>query len=244
MKKLTKNIIFTLTLCLILIADLGATAFAAGGTGPYRRVLSKAGTYSQPYSYMETSVYLPTSSNVYEKKGTNDTAYIYIGGSGNGTEIDAGLQHSPTYGNWAPFINCKRVYSHPTDTDRFKAGQTVKMVFYVSSDNHVVLEVTGITDKGQTKTIKTYCNNATGWKANGVGNKMKRITSIGQSPESLSNGSYIKNVRWSNSYIGTRTSKHKWLANDTSDYVCYPNKTKVNVSYTDAGTETVSINLK
>lgn len=244
MKKLSKRIISICTLCLLLAVELGATALAAGGTGPYRRVSSNAGTKSQPYTYMETTVTLPSKSNI--KENGKDTAYVYIGGSGNGTEIDAGLQHSPTYDNWAPIINCNSVYSHPSDTDRFKGGQTVKMVFYVSADNKVVLQVSGTTDKGQYKTITTYCNTATGWKANGIGNTMKRVTSIGQSPENLSSGSYILGVKWANSYIGTTSSKHQWLANDTlaSGSICYPNKTKVTVNYVNAGEETVSIDLR
>ncbi len=244
MKKLGKSIIFVTSLCLLLIFELGATAFAASQTGPYRRVTSKTGTSSQPYSYVESSVTLPTKSNIYEATGTNDTAYVYLGGSGNGTEIDAGLQHSPTYDNWAPIILCGGVTYHPADTERFKGGQTVKLVFYVSSDNNVVLKVTGTTVSGTYKTITTYCSKATGWKANGVGNTMKRVTSIGQKPQNLSSGSYMKNVAWNNSYIGTVSSKHKWLANDTAGYITYPNSTKVSVNYTNAGVETVSINLK
>lgn len=242
MKKLSKNLIFPL--CLLLVLQLETTALAAGGTGPYRRVTSKTGTSSQPYTYVETNVTLPSASDVYEKTGTNDTAYVYLGGSGNGTEIDAGLQHSPTYDNWSPIILCKGVVNHPSDTTRFKGGQTVKLVFYVSADSKLVLKVSGTSVNGTYQTITTYCNNATGWKVNGVGNVMKRVTSIGQKPENLSSGSYIKNVKWSNSYIGTSSSKHQWLANDTAGYVTYPNKTKVAVSYVNAGSETVSIDLR
>lgn len=244
MKKLTKNLIFIASLCLLLILESNLTALAAGGTGPYRRVTSKAGTTSQPYTYVESCVILPTASNVYEKKGTNDTAYVYLGGSGNGNEIDAGLQHSPTYDNWSPIILCKGTVYHPADTERFKGGQTVKLVFYVRANGKVVLKVSGTTVSGTYKTITTYCDNATGWKVNGVGNVMKRVTSIGQKPENLNSGSYLKNISWSNSYIGTSSSKHRWLANDTNSYITYPNKTKVSVNYINAGTETVSIDLR
>ncbi len=242
MNKIIKKISMVLAGACVVVSLFGASASA--GTGPYRRVSSKVGTSSTPYTYVESKVTLPVAANVKEASGTNDTAYVYIGGSGNGTEIDAGLQHSPTYNNWAPIILCKGVVYHPTDKDRFVAGQNVTMAFYVSGDNKVTLKVTGKVTTGQTKTIVINCNNATGWKANGVGNSFKRVTSIGQAPQNLNNKSYIKNIRWYDSYIGTISKKHKWLAGDTLKYISYPsNSKKVTVNYVNAGEEVDTIDL-
>lgn len=209
MNKIIKKISMVLAGACVVVSLFGASA----GTGPYRRVSSKVGTSSTPYTYVESKVTLPVAANVKEASGTNDTAYVYIGGSGNGTEIDAGLQHSPTYNNWAPIILCKGVVYHPTDKDRFVAGQNVTMAFYVSGDNKVTLKVTG------------------------------KVTT-GQAPQNLNNKSYIKNIRWYNSYIGTISKKHKWLAGDTLKYISYPsNSKKVTVNYVNAGEEVDTIDL-
>ncbi len=241
-----KKIIRFITL-IVIISIIGSVAYAAEGTGPYRRVLSKAGTTSTPYSWMKTSVTLPSSNNVKEVQ-INDTAYAYIGGvSSTGVQVDAGLQHSPTYGNWAPIIYCNGKSFNTPSSERFDAGQTVTMEFYVVSDNNVRLSATGKV-AGVTKTLSVDCNNATGFKKNGVGNQLKRATTIGQKPENLSSGSYVYGVRWFNSYIGTSSStNHQWLAADmpsSGGYTSYPNSTKVSVSFVNAGEETVTIDLR
>lgn len=117
------------------------------------------------------------------------------------------------------------------------------MVFFVSANNSVTLKVTGKVTSGAKKTLIVNCGAATGWKSNGIGNSFKRVTSIGQKPENLSNKSFIKGVKWSNSYIGTISNKHKWSASDTLKYISYPNNKKVSVKYVNAGEETDTIDL-
>lgn len=65
---------FTIALAGICVAVSLVSVSASAGTGPYRRVSSKAGTSSTPYTYMETKVFLPMElpvlDNVVEQKGT------------------------------------------------------------------------------------------------------------------------------------------------------------------------------
>lgn len=77
----------------------------------------------------------------------------------------------------------------------------------------------------------------------GIGNEIKRITAIASNdPQPYNTGSYLKNVRWYNSKIGTSsTSNHQWLGADTAGYCTYPNSTQVSSNFVNAGEETVSI---
>jgi len=240
---LKKLVLLVATACLAV--SLLTTSAYASSTGPYRRVNSKIGTSIEPYTYEEIKVTLPSSSNIKEQTGTNDCGYIYLGGTGpTGVEIDAGLQHSPTYNNWAPIIRCNGSVFYTPSLERFKASQTVTMVFYVADYNKVVLKVTGTVDSGAIKTLVVTCTNATGWSKTGIGNRFKRVTSIGQQPQNLYNSSYIKGIHWYDAYIGTVSSHHAWLAADTSGYISYPaNSPKVSVFYKNAGEETDTIDL-
>jgi hypothetical protein len=208
-------------------------------TGPYRRVYSNAS-----YSWLSTYVHLPgTTAEIkeYSVNGSGDTAYVYSGGWGaNGDVVDAGFQHSPTYDNWSAIIT---VNGSPLSyTPRFLSNQDVNLKFYVPSNGQVALSVTGY-DVSGTKTTLTQVRAAAGFSSSG-GNTLKRVTSIGQSVQGMYTGSYVKNVHWYSSYIGTSsTSNHVWLAADTGGYCSYPDSTKVQVNYVNAGEETDNIIL-
>ncbi|QAV16944.1 hypothetical protein PC41400_04280 [Paenibacillus chitinolyticus] len=212
--------------------------------GPYRRVFSNPG-----YSWWSGNVYLPSSTNneVYvNNASSNDTPYIYTGGhaSNGASEVDAGFQYSKTYNNWAHSIFTGGVYYH-NNSFRFKAGQNLTFKFYVPADGQVALYAAGIRYDTNVADNYTVVTNASGWKKSGTGNELKRITAIASNASKPYNtGTYLKNVKWSNSMIGTSsTSNHQWLAADTGGYCTYPNSTQVSVNYVNAGEETVSINM-
>ncbi len=188
-------------------------------TGPYRRVTSLAN-----YSWESAYAHLPGGSEISDHNDTSapgyngDTGYVYMGGWGqNSGSVDAGLMHSTRYDNWAPLFNIagSGVYTY---TDRFASNQDVNIKFKIPSDNNISLTVSGIPYGGGTTTTLTYVHAATGFVYNGT-NILKRITSIGQSSQNLSSGSWIHNVHWYNSLIGiSSTNNHTWLAADTYGY--------------------------
>ncbi|OXT14907.1 hypothetical protein B9K06_23760 [Bacillus sp. OG2] len=236
MKKLI-SFLSILTLLLVMV-PLDSISAAESATGPYRKVAAKPG-----YSWMSTYVYLPGGSDIKYGNST-DTGYAYVGGSHGGTEVDAGFQHSPTYDNWSPFVgvNGSRPESGKTDV-RFKSNQEVFMKFYVSSDNKVALQVTGIDTKGIKQTI-TLDATANGWTKSGSGNELKRVTSIAQTGgTNFQTGSYMKNVRWFDAKIGTSsTNNSNWSGTHTAEFITFQ-KPYVSVSYVNQSEETVSINL-
>ena len=72
---------------------------------------------------------------------------------------------------------------------------------------------------------------------------LKRMTSIAQDTQNLSDGSYIDGVDWSNSTIGTSAATAvPWLAAETGGYQSYTSNV-VSVNYVNAGSETDSISL-
>ncbi len=181
------------------VSDISILNYScSGNTGPYRRVFSNPG-----YSYYEGRVYLPAAAEVNDQSqpGGNSTSYIYTGGR-NGTEVDAGFQYGKTNQDWA-FFNSPAGQGR-TSGSRYKSGQTVTLKFYVTQDNQVAVSTTGIKMNSTTVTTETLVANAPGWKLNGTGNILKRITSIGQiGGNNFNSGAYLRNVQWSSSKIGT-----------------------------------------
>ncbi|MET4560125.1 YrpD family protein [Lysinibacillus parviboronicapiens] len=238
MKKLISILsIFSIFSLLVLLIPTQADA-ASTGTGPYRKVLSNSG-----YSWMSTNVYIPGGNDVSYGNST-DTGYIYLGGHSGSVEVDAGLQHSPTLDNWAPFISVNGTRpSSGTSTTRFKSGQTVFMKFYVTSDNTVELSVSGIATDGVKRTVVVNAT-ANGWKKSGTGNSLKRVTSIAQvGGDNFASKSYLKNVYWSDATIGTSsTSNAVWSGEHTNAFTSYQ-APYVSVQYVNQSTETVNINL-
>lgn len=215
-------------------------------SGPYRRFLSKAGTTSSPNAWVSTMVYLPSKTNdinANNQSANGDTAHIYLGGSpAQGRSVDAGVFHSSTYDNWAAFIKDSGVSNPYTYVPRYSSNQTINMKFHIPQDNQVALTISGTNVNG-VKTTTTWVENVNGWKSNGVGNTMKRVTSIAQKPQNLNNGSYLKNVRWSQTLIGkSSSSNHTWAAGDTAGSCYYPNDSSVfSINYINQANETVNI---
>lgn len=180
-----------------------------GGSGPYRRVLSKTG-----YSRLTANIYLPDKylNEAYMKPGLPipDKGYIYTGAVTTGGQIDMGLALNYDYGTtstmetWGMFIVGDNG-DNDANFGNFKMGTTVFLKYYTPSDNTAALYVSGVAKDGSPLaiTLTAQIPSYKGFKVNGTGMQIKRITSIGQDTEDLTTGSYIKNVHWSNVKIGT-----------------------------------------
>ncbi len=217
------------------------------GTGPYRRVFSNS-----DYSYMSAMVYLPGGSSI-SLQGS-DTPYVYTGGWGAGTgpshpgaAVDAGFQYSPTFNDWSLFLNVAGGGSASDSGPRFKAGQAVELQFeVVQSGTATALDViaNGIDIDGDSVQRELTVTNDPGWVAGGA-NTLKRMTSIAQDTQNLSDGSVINGVHWYDAMIGqSAATAVPWLAAETGGYESYPTTAGiVNVQYVNASEETDSINL-
>jgi hypothetical protein len=213
---------------------------------------------------MSANVYLPGASQITIASGTSDTPYVYTGGwgslTGNGA-VDAGFQYSPTYHNWALFESGAG-YSQtgPTNGDRFQANETVSLSFAV-----VASGTAGIVDLIVTASGYDAGNSSNGYVGNGqyitenvtlavstanqgwsVGsnnqNTLKRMTSIGQKPENLTDGSSITGVVWSDVVLGQTASDAKaWSGGGSQSYPGTPGV--VTVNYVDGADQTDNINL-
>ncbi|MDO9534519.1 MAG: hypothetical protein Q7J85_04120 [Bacillota bacterium] len=211
--------------------DVGILA----GGGPYRRIRSITG-----YSWTSAYIHLAGGSDVYEVVG--DTAYVYTGGIGStGVEVDAGLQHSPTYDNWSFYL--KAAGNPYTTTPRFKSNQDVFVKFYVPSNGNVALSVTGY-DVNNIKRTISYVMEASGFKTDGSGCRIKRCTTIAQTNQNFSSGSWHTNAHWYSCKVGTSsTSNHAWNSTDIYEVTNYPNNTHVVVDWVSWAEETDNIYL-
>jgi hypothetical protein len=211
------------------------------GTGPYRRVYGKT-----EYSFMSANVYLPSKSGI--SLTGSDTPYIYTGGWGTGgaAAVDAGFQYSPTYNDWSLFLNVSGGQSLSSDPlPRFKAGQTVLLQFGATptTGNSATLQInaTGINIDNTSVEQTLTSTGVADWGAGS--DTLKRMTSIAQNVQNLTDGSFIDGVDWSDSTIGLSASTEvPWLAAETGGYQSYTTSV-VSVNYVDAGNETDSISL-
>lgn len=226
------------------------TPTQGGGSGPYRRVYSNDG-----YSWMSTYVTLPGGDNVQDNNsdGLQDTAFVYVGGwSSTSTGIDAGMQHSTVHDDWAPTTLANSAMQ-PSPI-RFKANQDIYMKFYITNPNEATLAVSGIGIDGISKTVTIVRAGVSGWNKDGIGSRLKRMTTIGQKGgESMNTGSYMKGVHWHDITIGRYDSNSSaanliysgWGAGQTGGYHLWDNtkKTHVSVNFISAGEETVYIQI-
>jgi hypothetical protein len=210
------------------------------GTGPYRRVYGVT-----EYSFMSASVYLPSVPAI--SLTGSDTPYIYTGGWGtNGdTAVDAGFQYSPTYNDWSLFLSVSGGQDLSSNLPRFEAGQTVFLQFGATptTGNTATLQInaTGINIDGTSVEQTLTETGVADWGAGS--DTLKRMTSIAQNVQNLSDGSFIDGVDWSNSTIGLSASTEvPWLAAETGGYQSYTTSV-VSVNYVNAGNETDSISL-
>jgi hypothetical protein len=220
------------------------------GTGPFRRVKSKNGTQQTPYAWTCANVHIGKKpADVYDNDSlpSGDTAYVYLGGTGGDgahLEVDAGLQHSFTNDNWTLVMKVENG-ANGHDLPRFKSDQNVFFKFYVNDNDSVTVKAQGF-DVDNNWQERTVCREASGWRKDGIGNAMKRCTTIAQiiGYENLLSGSYHKNVRWYECKIGaSSTNNHYWSGSDIGESSKYPNDSRVTVQWTNWANETVHINL-
>ncbi|AET60303.1 hypothetical protein HPL003_17795 [Paenibacillus terrae HPL-003] len=211
--------------------------------GAYRGVYAHMG-----FAWATTRIHLPSRKEIYENpsKYTGSTGFVYMGGWGNtNNAVDAGLQHSPKYNDWAPFLLIEGRGAPITYTPRFEGDQDIQMKFYVPSDGIVALVISGYDTSG-TKVTKTYAEAAPGWTATGNGNIIKRMTSIAQiqDHDDYKDGSYIKNVAWYGSFIGSSSEDNiPWRSSQTYGFCSSP-RNKIFIDFVHAGRETVDIILE
>lgn len=224
------------------VAAQDVMPLAETGKGPYRRVSSVNGK-----SWMSIYAYLPGGSNIYVPNGgtelQKDTPYVYIGGTGGGTEVDAGMLFNGGKKNWSLFLAANG--STNTYTPRMKAAQKVFLKYYVSATNKVTVSVTGVRDDNNTKDTFTLSReNVKGWNTAGTNCVLKHVVSIAQgNNQNFKSGAYIKGVVWSDGRIGTSsTNNAAWTAYGEKP-ITYPETGCVTVDYINAGNETDTINL-
>jgi len=209
-------------------------------SGPFRRVTSTTG-----YSRLTADIYLPskTLGEVYIKSGTNDKGYIYSGAVTSLGGIDFGLATNYTEGpyywdeTWGIFV-IGGVTTDPFGNYRF--GQTVFFKYYTPADNQAAVYVAG-EDKYGNFLERTVVAQVTGknFRADGTGMKIKRVTSIGQSPEDLTSGSYLKNVHWNNVKIGTTSGSEVLMTASMTSESCGYKTSNVLVDFISYSNEKV-----
>ncbi len=191
------------------------------GTGPYRRVYStNASGIWGDYALVS----LPCNA---QHVFGQDRGYIYQGGwSNGGSAVDSGLVYSIN-NYYSPFISVDGTeYTggslsvlfdtgpNPYSNLTWPCGTNVYIYFDVA-DNHGIISFSNITSttdwtcgtdcNGNLNGIiawETFPNGLRDWNDVCAGCVVKRVTSIGQSPESLSNGEWFGPVFWTNAEVG------------------------------------------
>jgi hypothetical protein len=219
----------------LLIACFTASDAAAGyipaindGTGAYNRVVSNS---DLGFQYMSASLYLPGNNNGINIKTdpTFETAYIYIGGSGNSLAmgkgaVDAGFQYSQAKNNYTLFLTAEDVPGgqHNSTGTRFDAAQTIQIQFSVAPPStpgggaNLTIAAQGLVG-GVLSQQSVTVQNDPDWVVGGL-STLERVTALAQKSglETFTDGSYINGVQWSNVMIGTNASTASlWTSNDT-----------------------------
>jgi hypothetical protein len=212
-----------------------------GTTGPYRRTYSNEG-----YSFVSATVFLPSKTDGDISYGVDgDQAYVYTGGWGaNGTAVDAGFLHDYGLDQWSLFMRLQGVKQTIllSPDPRLVAGAPVSFSFEVTGGQYV-LTATGTRVDGLADPAVLKAAALLDWSSEGTGQVMKRMTSIAQNVPA-NNGSYLKNVRWSNAEIGVSgAGRSAWAGAETGGHCNHPDQAVVQVNYVDNANETVSIVL-
>jgi hypothetical protein len=214
---LRRKEVFCLSLGFLGLGIIGTLVWNPGvnpDTGPYYRVYSPIpkDENAPGFSYAEATVTLQDSTQITLNPDSNSTAFVYLGGWGGkstGGAADAGFMYNRVKQDWSPFI----AYRTPTGTKflaspvRYKAGTKARIVFFVPQDNTLALRWEGVPVESANPTsgsleVKTF--SGYGWRADGRGCVLKRVTSLGQKPENLDSGETHAVVVWEEIKIGTR----------------------------------------
>jgi hypothetical protein len=193
------------------------------------------------------------------------------GGSGGATPIDAGFiyneeEHDKPAAevaySWTLFLRSGGSDKAVDFNLRYAAGTTATLEFYVPQNDMVAVRANGQFARpgaaGSQSGITMLDGGATGWRQNGSGNILKRVTSMAQLPksEAFDTGARVSSVIWSNIVVGGSAGAiAAWETGQTEPNggVCnYPNSTVVNaldlfgdpLGNTTSSFEEVSINLQ
>jgi hypothetical protein len=213
------------------------------GTGGYRRLSSKVGgglSSLTKYAYSKAIIGLPSeSSGGITADLSFETPHVYLGGTGAGvsTEVDAGFMYfkdsTYTSGGWELITNVGGVYTYGVV---LSPGSSPTLEFLVPADDYVALRTWGGIVHPISTGPLTIAAYAAGWKTNGVGNTLKRVTSIAQLPgqQDFSTGARLA-VDWNFALIGASpTLAHNWSSTDTSSDCFFPTSA-VTLGMTDLG---------
>lgn len=179
--------------------------------GPYRKVIAKAG-----YRKVEGTIRLPGSTDAY-LANTTDGLFNHFGGTAsNGSELDMGLTLQPGKTGWVAFA---RAYDASTGQTPWKydpsnlvipPGTSVFMRLYISPDNQANLYYE-YTDSSGTRRSSTFSMTVNGFKQDGTGQYLKRVTAVGQNSSAGTNTkSYSLNNVWSNLYVFNTQTSFQW----------------------------------
>lgn len=222
-----------------------------GGFGPYRRVSSLGGNSGILGLLSIDNLSYFTAADVQGTHGERDTPYLYIGGRDTGLGIDAGLQGSPAFHNWSPFMRFATNGAPPTvwysmpNTIRLISGkgqqpnQGYAFLGFYKRTNLVALTIYGTWNTAASPGLFEYQVTLIaflqGMSAYGPTFSFKRVTSIAQvganggPREGTSHRTWLRNAHWKEWYIGPSDADnqnlwlpHTWGASDTLAKQCYP----------------------
>jgi hypothetical protein len=170
--------------------------------------------------------------------------HIYTGGWGERPDstADAGVQYS-RLNNWAPFLALHGLGRVRWNPGRLRAGRYALLQFYVPADGYVALRVQGewIDGSWGSQVGRTM---VTSWRADGLLNRLKRVTSIAQLRRNYRSGSYLLGVHWLHTALGrSLTALRPWDTSDTAEECNVP-PDRVTVQRDSPGDEYVSIDLR
>jgi hypothetical protein len=188
-----------------------------GATGGWSRSITN------PYknARIVANTFLPskTQGDIKYFNASTETAYIYSGGwslTAQGTGIDAGFQHSPTFDNWTPFIrleNAAYIIGYQgilngvqvSAPRRFKGNSWASLDFKVGV-NQVVLSTWGWLDNAaplafwehwwQNQLVVVVDLPPVILWSSTLDVVLKRMTSMAQNQGFTRNGAYIRNSQW------------------------------------------------
>ena len=241
-----------------------------GGT---RNRYSNVG-YSWNCAFVDTTT-MDASVKTDEGPYAYEGGYTGISGNSYSSSTDAGLQiqvnHNNGIGNIAAYLSEKPGSQNPcknnpqnicniiTGGDFFyNAIFRVTAHFFIGATgiHYVDTTVEGLESDGitvGTTDIALVADPA--WNLAGTGTVVKRITSIGQTIPGLCgpnptvcrlDGSYVKSVHWSDSYVGTNNGATRvpWTSAQGNGFLCVPNDSRVTVNpYNNPAAETDFISL-
>ncbi|WP_420594238.1 hypothetical protein [Deinococcus sp.] len=208
-------------------------------TGPCRRVRTAIGTSSMPYGYGAATVSLLATP-----VPAGGTPYAYMGAtSSTGKESDVGLQYNTGAGDWGAYIRSNNVtvtgdVNNPQPPRRYNPGTSTNFEYLVSNDGFGRLRINKASTSANVPNPFSIDFSQPGLRKDGVGNIVKRITSIA-SP-TTTGGSFA--VQWTSMRVGlTTATNHSWgsFASDSSTDNC---STSSRVTYTNVtGGEKVTV---